>query len=306
MNVFVTGVTGLVGRALALRLATDGHEVTGWVRDEPAARTVLGEHVSLVRVADDDAALTRALGRADAVVNLAGAPVARRWSRRTKDQLVASRVGVTRRLVDAIERLPRRPSVLVSASAVGYYGDRGDELLDEQSAPGDDFLARLCVDWEAAAREAENLGLRVAMLRIGIVLDGEGGALATMRPAFAMGLGAVLGSGRQRMPFIHLHDLVELLVQALVDPRCAGPLNAAAPQPVTNREFSRALARVLRRPLLLRAPSFVLRMALGEAAGIVLHGQRAIPRRAQQLGFRFRFAELDQALRDAVDGGRAA
>lgn len=303
MKIFMTGVTGLVGRALALRLARDGHTVLGWVRDESAARAVLGSDVELVPVAD--AAATRdALGRADAVVNLAGAPVARRWSARNREQMVSSRVGVTRRLVEVMRDLPRRPSVLVSASAVGYYGDRGDERVAEDAPPGDDFLARLCVDWEAAALRAESLGLRVALLRIGIVLDGEGGALAAMRPAFAMGLGAVLGSGRQRMPFIHLRDLTELLVEALVDSRYTGPFNATAPEPTTNREFTRSLARALGRPAWLWVPGLALRVAMGEAARILLRGHNAVPDRAQALGFRFAFPGLDDALRDAVEGGR--
>ena len=304
MKIFITGVTGLVGRALSLRLARDGHEILGWVRNETAARAILGDDVELVPVADDDA-LRDALERADVVVNLAGAPVAKRWTAEYRKQLVSSRVGLTRRLVDTMRDLSRRPSVLVSTSAVGYYGgERGDERLDEQAAPGDGFLAQLCVDWEAAAFAAQDLGLRVAAFRIGLVLDGEGGALATMRPAFAMGLGAVLGSGRQRMPFIHLHDLVELLVQAVVDPRYTGPFNATAPQPVTNREFTKSLARALGRPAWMRVPAFVLRAATGEMSKIVLGGQNAVPDRAQALGFRFAFADLDDALRDVVDGGR--
>ena len=305
MRIFITGVTGLVGRALALRLARDGHELIGWVRDRAAARTALGDGVELVSV-DDDAALVEALGRADAVVNLAGAPVAKRWTAAHRRAMVDSRVGLTRRLVSAMEGLERRPAVLVSASAVGLYGDRGDELLDESAAPGDDFLARLCIDWEAAARQAEPLGLRVVSMRIGVVLDPEGGALAAMRPAFALGLGAVLGSGRQRIPFIHLHDLVELLVQALVDPRYRGPINATAPRPVTNRVFARALGRALGRPVLLRAPAWAMLLMMGEAAVVVLHGQAAVPRQAQALGFRFQFESIDAALADAVDAGRSS
>ncbi len=306
MKIFITGVTGLVGRALALRLARDGHELIGWVRNEGAARAVLGDSVRLVSVGDNDDLLAEALGESDAVINLAGAPVSRRWSADHRRALVHSRVDLTQRLVAALRDLPRRPSVLLSASAVGFYGDRGDERLDEGADPGDGFLSKLCVDWEAAALEAQQYGLRVATLRIGLVLDGEGGALAAMRPPFGMGLGAVIGSGRQMMPFIHLHDLVEMFVRALVDDRFAGPFNATAPTPVSNREFSRALGRALGRPVLLRAPAIAMRLALGEAAAIVLHGQRAVPQRAQSLGFEFRFPTVDGALRDALDGGRSS
>lgn len=305
MKIFITGVTGLVGRALALRLARGGHEVLGWVRDARAARVLLGDGVTLVSTVDGDAALDEALEQADAVVNLAGAPVAQRWSSAHRRALVESRVELTRRLVDGMRRVKRRPSVLVSASAVGYYGDRGEEVLREDASPGADFLARLCVDWEAAAQQAETLGVRVAILRIGIVLDGEGGAIAAMRPAFALGLGAVLGSGDQRVPFIHRSDLVELLVSALEDRRYAGPINAVAPAPATQRELTRALARALGRPARLRVPAFMLRLAMGEAAAVVLHGQAAVPQRAQDLGFRFRFAGLDGAVRDVIDAGRS-
>lgn len=303
MNIFMTGVTGLVGRSLALRLARDGHEVRGWVRDRAAARVLLGDTVTLVD-ASDDAAFEEAIGWADAVVNLAGAPVAQRWSKSHRRALVTSRVGVTKKLVRAMRLVPQPPKVLVSASAVGYYGDRGDERLTEESAPGDDFLARLCVDWEDAALQAEALGVRVATMRIGIVLDGEGGAIAAMRPPFVVGLGAVLGSGEQRVPFIHLRDLVELLVRTLEDPRYTGPINAVAPSPVTQRDFTHAIARALGRRARLRVPGWALRLGLGEAAGVLLHGQAAVPRRALALGFRFRFSELDAAMRDVIDGGR--
>lgn len=305
MRILVTGVTGLVGRALALRLARDGHEVLGWVRDPQAARAVLGGAVTLVPSAGGEAALDEVIGRVDAVVNLAGAPVARRWTRAHVRALEDSRVGVTDRLVAAMRRAERRPLVLVSASAVGYYGDRGEETLTEDARPGDDFLARLCVRWEDAAREAEALGVRVVLLRIGIVLDGEGGAIAAMRPAFALGLGATLGAGAQRVPFIHRRDLVELVVTALLDRRYVGPVNAVAPTPTTQRELTRSLARALGRPALLRVPAFALRLGLGRAADVVLHGQAAVPRRALALGFRFCFPELDAAVRDVVDGGRS-
>lgn len=305
MRVLVSGATGLVGRSLVLRLRRDGHQVVAWVRNVDAARAVLGDEVQLVAMGEDDGELVAALDRTDAIVSLAGAPVAQRWTSAVRRALVESRAGLTHRLVDAMRLARGRPRVVVSASAVGYYGDRGDEELGEDAAPGEGFLAQLCVDWEAAAREAESLGARVCTMRIGIVLDGEGGALAAMRPAFAAGMGAVLGSGRQHMSFIHLHDLVELLVQAVADPRYRGPFNAVAPRSVDNRAFTKALARALGRPAVLRVPAFLLRLGMGQAARILLHGQRVVPARALALGFRFRFPDLDEALRDALDGGRS-
>lgn len=306
MKVFVTGATGLVGRALALRLAGMGHEVLAWVRSPQAARALLGPDVTLVPVRDDDGELCEALSQADAVINLAGAPVAKRWTDAYRKTLVRSRVDLTRRLVEAMASQSDRPRVLLSASAVGYYGDRGAEELPESAAPGEGFLPSLCVDWEAAASEAESLGLRVAQFRLGIVLDAEGGALAAMRRPFALGLGAVIGSGDQYSPFIHLRDLVELLVTALDDERYRGPINAVAPQTVTHREFCRELGRALHRPVWLRAPGFAVRAAMGDAASILLEGQRVVPQRAVELGFTFRFPTLAAALADVIEGGRSS
>jgi hypothetical protein len=297
MKVLVTGATGFIGHALVLRLRRDGHAVAAWARDSRRAREQLGAEVEVRSHADGPDALARALADADGVVNLAGEPIfGGRWTAARRARMVESRVAATGELIAALEPLPRRPAVLVSASAVGYYGDRGDEVLTEASAPGHDFLAELCVGWEAAARGAEPLGVRVALPRIGIVLGRGGGALQSMLPAFRAGLGGPMGSGRQWLPWIHLDDLVAALVAALHDARCRGPINAVAPEPVTNADFSRALGRALHRPAFLRAPGFGLKLLLGEAAGALLGGQRVEAARLRALGFEWRFPSLAAAL----------
>jgi uncharacterized protein (TIGR01777 family) len=242
----------------------------------------------------------KAPGRLDAIVNLAGEPIAQRWTPAVKARLTESRVGTLGRLFEAVERSASLPSVLVSASAVGFYGSRGDETLTEESLPGTGFLPEVCVAWEEAARRFETLGVRTARVRIGIVLAKEGGALGKMLPLFRMGLGGPVGSGRQWMSWIHLDDLADLLVFAVREGRAAGPLNGTAPAPVTNSAFAAAMGSVLHRPALLPAPGIALRLALGEMATLVLDGQRVLPARTQELGFPFRYPSLEGALRQIL------
>ena len=301
MKVFVTGATGFIGRALVLRLLGDGHQVTAWVRSVERARSQLGADASLVPIDGGDAALEAALSDADAVVNLAGEPiVAGRWTKARKLALLDSRVGLTLRLVDAIQRIAKRPKVLVSGSAIGIYGNRGAAVLDEASPEAKDFLGDLCARWESAALGAEPLGVRVALIRTGVVLGPEGGALEKMLPLFRAGGGGRLGSGRQFMSWIHLRDLVEMFSTALTDARWRGAFNGTAPNPVDNRKFTRELGRALHRPAILPAPAPALRLLLGEAAQVLLEGQRVLPLRALALGFRFRFETVDGALRAIV------
>jgi len=236
----------------------------------------------------------------DGVLHLAGEPLAQRWSAAAKRRILDSRVDGTRALVEGLRAAEPRPGVLVSASGVGYYGARGDEPVDESEPAGDDFAARVCVEWEAAAREAEALGTRVALVRTGVVLDRAGGALARMLPPFRLGVGGPVAGGRQYLPWIHLDDIVGIYLAALDGAGWAGPVNAAAPTPVTNAEFSRALGRALRRPAVLPVPALALRALYGEMAIIVTTGQRAVPARAQELGYTFRHPDLDEALRSAV------
>lgn len=277
----VTGATGLIGSALTAALQREGWGVSAWVRSLEAARRKLGAE----------------LERCDAVVNLAGETLlARRWSPARREQLRASRIGVTQQLVEAMAAAELRPRVLISGSAVGYYGDRGAEPLPETATPGGDFLALLCQDWEAAAEAATALGTRVARLRCGVVLSASGGALAQMLPPFRLGLGGPVGHGRQYLSWIHLDDLVRIILAALADERYRGAINAVAPEAATSRDFARALGRALHQPAVVPVPAIVLRARFGSAATVVLDSQRAVPQALQALGFPWRFPTLDAAL----------
>jgi len=307
MRVLVTGATGFIGRALVPVLRREGHSVVVWVRSEARARGRLGAEVDTVDAGAGTAALTAALEQCDAVVNLAGEPIlGGRWTAARRKVLRDSRVGVTDRLVQAIAAGRRRPRVLISGSAVGYYGDRADEVLKENSPPGRDFLAELGQEWEAAARAAETLGLRVVTLRTGVALGRDGGALAQMLPPFRLGLGGPVGSGRQFMPWIHLHDLVKIIAVALVDERVRGPINGVAAAPVRSRDFAKALGRALRRPAVLPVPALALRALFGEAATVLLGSQRVDPAALRGLGFSFAFPTIDLALADVLGGPTVA
>ncbi len=307
MRIFITVATGFIGRALTLRLLGGGHEVVAWVRSEARATSLLGSDVELVAASGGDHALSGEVARADAVINLAGEPVlGGRWSASRREALSRSRIGLTTSIADAIGRAAKRPAVLVSASAVGYYGDRGDEVVDENSPGGNDFLAGLCRDWEQAAQRAAQAGVRVFIPRIGAVLGLDGGALAQMLPPFQFGAGGPIGNGRQYMPWIHLFDLVELIATALEDPRYAGPAIAAAPYPVSSREFAHTLGRVLRRPSFLPVPAAALRVIFGDGASVLTSGQRVNPARLKELGFRWRFETLEAALRNILTEGDPA
>ncbi len=296
MNVVVTGGTGFIGRRVVARLLAASHAVTVVTRDAagvgaslpPGARTVAW-----------GAGAADAVRAADGIVNLAGEPIAQRWTSTVRARLLSSRVDSLDRLRAALEGSAGkgRPKVLVSASAVGIYGDRGDQEVDESSPPADDFLGRICTRWEEAARAFEPLGIRVAIVRVGVVLGADGGALRKMLPAFRLGGGGPVGSGRQWMSWITVDDAAALFVYALETPSVAGVLNGTAPSPVTNAEFARALGRALSRPAILPVPSVALKLLFGEMAQIVLGGQKVLPRRTLESGFVFRDASLDGALR---------
>lgn len=296
-RVLVTGATGFVGQALCLRLTRDGWRVLAWARSPERARARLGEDVEIVPVREGDAELRTALAGADAVVNLAGENLfGGRWTAARKRALVESRVDLTRRVVRAMATCGRPPRALLCANAVGFYGDRGDEVLSEDSAPGTGFLAELCREWQRAGDEAEAFGTRVVHFRQGIVLGAEGGALARMLPIFRLGLGGRLGFGRQWLSWIQHDDLLELFATALADEGWRGAFDAVSPEPVTNAGFTRALGRALRRPTVLPAPKAALELVLGEAAQVLLASQRVLPRRALEHGFRFACADIDTAL----------
>jgi uncharacterized protein (TIGR01777 family) len=304
MNIVMTGATGFLGRALALRLARDGHRITAWVRNPLRARSLLGPDCALIEVGDRDR-LADAVAAAEGVINLAGEPIIGgvlrgRWTRRRKAELLASRVWPTRAIVAAIHGAAAagHAPVFISASAVGYYGDRGDEVLAEHAPPGTGFTAELCRAWEEAALAARGAAARVVLARFGIVLGREGGALAPLIPLTRALLGGPIAGGAQWMPWIHLDDVVEAIVHALVTPSVEGAVNLVAPDPVPQRAFARALGRALGRPALVPAPGFALRALLGEAASVLTASQRAVPAALHAAGFRFRHADLDEALRD--------
>ena len=300
MRVTVSGATGLIGSRLVARLLERGDEVTALSRDPDRARAALGEVTALAWVPSAGPAPAEALSGRDGVVHLAGEPVAQRWSEPAKERIRASRELGTRNLVAGLRAAEPRPGVLVSASGIDYYGARGDERIDETAPAGGDFLAEVVRAWEHEARGADDLGLRTAQLRTAVVLAGSGGALAKMLPPFRAGIGGPVAGGRQYMPWIHLDDLVGMYVSALADPAWSGPINAGAPEPVTNREFSKALGRVLHRPAVAPVPGFALKLLYGEMAVIVTTGRRAVPARALELGYRFEHPELDEALAAAL------
>ncbi|MBU4276207.1 MAG: TIGR01777 family oxidoreductase [Proteobacteria bacterium] len=300
MKVFVTGGSGFVGTTLCARLTAGGHAVTVLTRsDKGAARLPAGVDAC---VGDPTASgpWQEVAAQCDALVNLAGAGIFSRWSSEYKALIRASRIDTTRNLVEAISRRQGDdPPVLVSASAVGYYGPRGDEELSEQSPPGEDFLAGVCREWEAEAQAAAQFGARVVCARFGIVLGSGGGALGQMLPLFKLGLGGPLGSGKQWFSWVHQADLVQALLFCLTQ-NLSGAANCCAPAPVRNREFARTLGRVLGRPAILPAPGFAVRLAMGEMGSVVLTGQRVIPQALTRAGFTFQFPELEGALRDLL------
>lgn len=303
MRVTLTGATGLIGTRLVAALARRGDEVTVLSRDPRRARERLGSGIEAVAWdALGEPAPVAALAGRDGVIHLAGEPVAQRWSAAAKERIRTSREQGTANLVAGLRSAEPRPRVLVSASAVGYYGRHGDEQVPETTPPGEDFLAQVCVAWERAAQAAGELGMRVAIVRTGIVLDPDGGALAKMLPPFKAGAGGPVAGGKQWMPWIHADDLVGLYVAALdgADDGWSGPLNGSAPEPVTNRDFSKALGRTLHRPALAPVPALALRALYGEMAEIVTSGQRAVPVRPLALGYAYAHPQLDDALRSAL------
>jgi uncharacterized protein len=280
MIIAVTGATGFVGSALTARLRRDGHQVRPIsIRSAPEASAFEG---------------------CDAVVHLAGEPIAQRWTAAAKRRILGSRVEGTRSVVEALAKLQKRPRVLVSSSGVGFYGSRGEEALTENAAPGDDFLAEVCVAWEAEAQEAASLGIRVVTPRTAMVLGPDGGALAKLLLPFRMGVGGRIGSGTQWVSWVHRDDLISLILVAIEKPDLDGPVNAVAPNPVTNLEFTKTLAAELHRPAIVPVPGIALKLLYGEMSDVLLGGQRAIPEAALRAGFEFRFPRLDAALREIL------
>ena len=294
MHILLTGGTGLIGRQLCRHWLAQGHRVTVWSRQPETVAQVCGAQVLGV------GRLQEVIGAVDAVVNLAGAPIADRpWTHKRKTLLWSSRINLTETLLAWMESLEQKPAVLISGSAVGWYGDGGERELTEASGPvQDDFPSQLCVAWEETAQRAEAMGVRVVLVRTGLVLAAEGGFLSRLLLPFKLALGGPIGNGRQWMPWVHIKDQIALIDFLLHKEDASGPYNACAPHPVRNREFAKTLGQVLHRPAFMPMPAFALKVGLGELSGLLLGGQKALPERLLAAGFTFQFTELHAALDD--------
>lgn len=297
MKILLTGATGFIGSALTRKLLVDGHDIYCWVRNLPGAVSILDKQVKcfekLEKIQDTDI---------DAIINLAGEPIAdKRWTDSRKQVLLDSRVKTTRELVEFFTGKKKPPSVVLSGSAVGYYGSQGSQLpLDESSEAVDGFSHTLCDDWELAALEFSSKDTRVCLLRTGVVLGKGGGALKKLLPPFRLGLGGPIGNGQQVMSWIHIHDWINACIFLLSRKELSGPFNLVSPNPVINETFTRELARVVHRPAFFRVPCFLLKMLLGEASELLCQGQRVVPKKLLFAGFKFKFTHIDQALTDVV------
>ncbi len=294
MHILLTGGTGLIGRQLCRHWLARGHRVTVWSRQPETVAQVCGAQVLGV------GRLQEVIGTVDAVVNLAGAPIADRpWTHKRKALLWSSRINLTETLLAWMESLEQKPAVLISGSAVGWYGDGGERELTEASGPvQDDFPSQLCIAWEETAQRAEAMGVRVVLVRTGLVLAAEGGFLSRLLLPFKLALGGPIGNGRQWMPWVHIKDQIALIDFLLHKEDASGPYNACAPHPVRNREFAKTLGQVLHRPAFMPMPAFALKVGLGELSGLLLGGQKALPERLLVAGFTFQFTELRAALDD--------
>jgi uncharacterized protein (TIGR01777 family) len=297
MTITMTGASGMIGRRLLKHLMNAGHTVYVLSRH---AGTNMPPGVKISVWPEMAMPPEESLRDSDAVIHLAGEPLAQRWTDDVKRRIRDSRIAGTRNLVAAMAKLSKKPAVFVSSSAVGYYGSRGDEILDESASPAHDFLADLCIQWEKEARAAESLGVRVVCIRTGIVLDPRGGALQRMLPPFKMGVGGKLGDGRQWMSWIHAEDLAAMFRFAMESAQAPAVMNGVAPNPVTNTDFTRALAAAVHRPAIFPVPPLALKLLFGEMSNTLLSSQRAIPKAAQAAGFQFRFPQLEAALADVL------
>lgn len=295
MKITVTGATGLIGSKVVAELKSRGDDITVLSRNPESAANSLGVTALGWDPAVEEAPV-EAVNGADAVIHLAGESVSQRWTAKAKEGIRSSRVDGTTNLVAAMRQAEQRPKVFVSGSAVGWYGPRGDEPVDETTPAGTDFLAQVCADWEAAAEQAVELGIRTAIIRTGVVISEDGGALARMLPPFKAGVGGPVAGGAQMMPWIHIDDIVRMLIAAVDGADWAGPINGTAPTPVSNKVFSKALGKALKRPSFSPVPGFAIKAMYGEMAQIVLTGQNAIPARATELGFSWNHADVDEAL----------
>ncbi|RJR21255.1 MAG: TIGR01777 family protein [Nitrospiraceae bacterium] len=291
MNILITGGTGFIGTPLTHELRSSGHSVTVTTRRQSSSKDKLTWN-------PPDLIPPDVISTFDAFINLAGEPIApQRWTKERKKRILSSRINTTRALVESIKNAHARPKVLVSASAVGYYGAHGDEYVTEDTPPANDFLADVCRQWEAEAYKARDLGLRVVTVRIGGVLEADGGALAQMVIPFKFFLGGPIGSGTQWFSWIHRDDIIGIIKLALENESISGPVNLTAPTPVTNKEFSRALGKALHRPSFIPVPGFAVKLTLGELGSVLLTGQRVLPEKALNAGYEFKYSDVSEALR---------
>ena len=291
MNILITGGTGFIGAPLTRGLHSNGHSVTVTTRRQAGGKDKLTWN-------PPDLIPRDIISTYDAIINLAGEPIApQRWSKERKERILSSRINITRALVDSIKIANARPKVFVSASAIGYYGSHGDEYVTEDTPAGEDFLAHVCTQWEAEAYKALDMGIRVVTVRIGGVLEADGGALPHMALPFKLFVGGPIGSGRQWFSWIHRDDIIGIITFALENESISGPMNLTAPGPVTNKEFSRALGKVLHRPSFVAVPGFVVQLTLGELGAVLLTGQRVLPEKAMKAGYKFKYSDVSEALR---------
>jgi len=297
MNILITGGTGFIGHALTKTLTEQGHSVTVLSRSPEKVAKLCGTGVNAL----NSLSQLKAENNFQVIINLAGAPIVdARWSESRKQLIRDSRIGLTEYLITCIDRMTVKPELLISGSAIGYYGDQGDTVLTEQSSPFEDFSQQLCADWETAAKQAERFGVRVCLIRTGLVIAGGGGFLQRMLPPFRLGLGGRLGDGRQWMSWVHRRDWINIALTMIADSAMHGAYNATAPNPVTNAEFTRTLAQCLKRPTLLPVPAWLLKILLGEMSQLVLGSQRVLPERLLAQGFKFQYTDLAAALTEAL------
>ncbi len=298
MQILITGGTGFIGQLLREELIKQGHNLTIVTRNIKKYEDESASNQRFIDLNDD---FVPYIEKSDAVINLAGENLfKKRWDEKLKKIIYDSRINTTRKLVEAMEKAETKPKVFISASASGYYGDKGDRILDESAEAADDFLAKICKDWETEAKKAEKLSIRVAIPRIGVVLERGGGALEKMLPIFNLFIGGPIGNGKQYLPWIHRSDLVQAIIYPLTSEQLSGPYNACAPGAVTMNELAKTLGSVMNRPSLFRVPAFALSIVLGEGAKPVLSSANMIPKKLKDSGFSFRYSDLDEALADII------
>ena len=301
MKVVVTGATGFVGQVIVKKLLASGHEVVVLTRNIAKGAILLGNDCKYFQWNDSNSLPPlEALEGSDGVINLMGETISKRWDDQQKKKIYHSRIDSTRRLVEAIEKLNKKPKVFVSTSAVGVYGNRDSEEITETSSVANDFLANVCKDWENEANKAKNHGMRVVIVRVGVVLGKGSAALSKMLPVFKLGAGGPVGSGKQYMSWIHVEDLASIFVEALNDNTYQGVYNGTSPNPATNKDFGHTLGKVLHRPAFAPAPAFMMKLMFGEMSQILLEGQKVLPKKLREKNFRFRYPTLEMALTESI------